>query len=624
MQRYSETEEGAAYRFNWIFPTDKSLSDKAMGAVGPIGFSGAHSEDSGVREGSFAFLDEAKIASKIHSEYKENPLFLIPMPQREVWLRRWLSTEQGVPEDQVEIPQHILLSGLSKRNQLIMENLLAAYDGDLAKVLRHVQVERFFYSKQYRVGVGTVEPQMSIDAYEKQLTIDRNIANLPPVLHNISFYEAEGPLVEANRGILEFSDMLKRPIEAFKYLLSTVEKGSLNLPSATTYLDIVFFASTNEKHLDAFKTIPDFASFRSRFELVTAPYLLQPSLEAKIYESDIKALAKSKPIAPHVLEMLCLWAVMTRLKQPNPDYYDSKYRALVSRIDPRNKIKLYERISLLPQFKPQEEALLEELRQQIQEEYQNVVAYEGRFGASPREIRSILYRAVQNPKYSTLTPMGIFDELERLVKDRTVYEFLQLEPRGKYHQPQEFILICKRDFADIFEREVTASMTLVDEDQYNSLLTRYIENVVAQVKREKLYNKITGTYEAPNENLMRDVEKILKVSGPVEKHRESLLGRVAAFKIDNPTEAIVVGKIFHEYLDTIKAHYYDERKKMVEDNFRTMLSLHTDEIRNFKEDQIALAESTYQGLEKRFGYPREAAIESLKFLVSFRSQQASS
>ncbi|MFY7930897.1 MAG: serine protein kinase PrkA, partial [Oligoflexus sp.] len=171
------------------------------------------------------------------------------------------------------------------------------------------------------------------------------------------------------------------------------------------------------------------------------------------------------------------------------------YRALVSRIDPRNKIKLYERISLLPQFKPQEEALLEELRQQIQEEYQNVVAYEGRFGASPREIRSILYRAVQNPKYSTLTPMGIFDELERLVKDRTVYEFLQLEPRGKYHQPQEFILICKRDFADIFEREVTASMTLVDEDQYNSLLTRYIENVVAQVKREKLYNKITGTYE---------------------------------------------------------------------------------------------------------------------------------
>jgi predicted Ser/Thr protein kinase len=454
--------------------------------------------------------------------------------------------------------------------------------------------------------------------------MDRSIANLPPVLHNISFHEAEGPLIEANRGILEFADMLKRPIEAFKYLLSTVEKGSLNLPSSTTHLDVVMFASTNEKHLDAFKTIPDFASFRSRFELVTAPYLLRPSLEAKIYEQDMKALSRTKPITPHSLELLCLWAVMTRLKQPNPDYYDSKYRALVSRIDPRSKIRLYEGQSLLPLFKPQEEALLRELRFTIQEEYQNVVAYEGRFGASPREIRSILYRAIQNTRYSTLTPMAIFDELDRLVKDRTVYEFLQLEPRGKYHQPQEFITICKRDFADIFEKEVAASMTLVEEDQYETLLNRYIENVVAQLKREKLYSKGTGSYEAPNENLMRDIEKILKISGPIEKHRESLLGRIAAFKIDHPTESIVVGKIFHEYLDTIRGHYYEERKVMVDVNYRVMLSLGTDEAKKFKEEEIALAESTFTNLAARYGYQREAATESLKFLLSFRSQTHSS
>ncbi len=616
MQRYSESEDGAVYRFNWIFPTDKSLSAKAMGAVGPIGFTGMREDDHSIREDSFAFLDESKIASKIHSEYKENPLFLIPMPQRAVWLRKWLAEELNIPESEVEIPQHIQLAGLSKRNQLIWENLLAAYDGDLAKVLRHVQVERFFFSKQYRVGIGTVEPQMSIDAYEKQLTIDRNIANLPPVLHNISFHEAEGPLVEANRGILEFSDMLKRPIEAFKYLLTTIEKGSLNLPSSTTHVDIVFFASTNEKHLDAFKTIPDFASFRSRFELVTAPYLLKASLEKKIYEQDIKALAKSKSIAPHALDLLCLWAVMTRLKQPNPDYYDSKYRALIARLDPRHKIKLYEGESLMPLFKPQEEASLRELRKQIQDEYQNVVAYEGRFGASPREVRSILYRAIQNPKRTTLTPMALFEELDRLVKDRTVYEFLQLEPRGKYHQPQEFIQVCKRDFAEIFEKEVTASMTLVDEGQYESLLGRYIENVVAQVKREKLYNKITGNYELPNENLMRDLERIIKVSGPIEKHREALLGRIAAFKIDNPTAAIVVSKIFHEYMDTIQQHYYDEQKKQVDENFKVMMVLGTDEARNFKAEELELADTTYKNLEKRYGYSKEAAFESLKFPVA--------
>ncbi|MBC7660687.1 MAG: hypothetical protein H7249_13410 [Chitinophagaceae bacterium] len=619
MQKYSETEEGAVYRFNWIFPTDKSLTAKAAGSHGPIGFSG-NQEYASLREDSFAFLEEAKIASKIPSEYKENPVYLIPLPYRETLLRRWLAVELNIPEADVEIPQNLMMSGLSKRNQLIFENLLAAYDGDMGMVLRHVQVERWYYSKQYRVGVSTVEPQMSIDAYEKQLTMDRNIANLPPVLHNISFHEAEGPLIEANRGILEFSDMLKRPIEAFKYLLSTVEKGTANLPSSTAPLDIVFFATTNEKHLDAFKTIPDFASFRSRFELLTAPYLLKPSLEAEIYKQDLKALGKSRPIAPHAVEMLCLWAVMTRLKQPNPDYYDTKYRALISRLDPRSKIRLYESESLLSTFKPQEEAAIYELRKEICEEYQNVVAYEGRFGASPREIRSILYRAIQNPKHESLTPMAVFEELDRLVKDRTVYEFLQLEPRGKYHQPQEFIQACRRDFAEIFEKEATTAMTLVDENQYEALFNRYIEHIVAQVKREKIFNKNTSSYEPPNENLMKEVEKILKIPGPADKHREALIGRIAATKIERPTEAINVTKIFHEYLDTMKAHYYDERKHQVDENFRVMLALENGEALNFTQEERDLAENTYRQLETRYGYTRAAAAESLRFLLTSRTQ----
>ena len=405
MKKYSETEEGAVYRFNWIFPTDKSLSSQSMGTGAPIGF--AADEEESNHHSTFAYLNESKIASKIHSEFKENPIFLIPMPQREEYLREWMAKEQGVAPEDVEIPAHILVPGLSKRNQLIMENLLSAYEGDLSKVLRHIQVERFFYSKQYRVGVGTVEPQMSIDAMEKQLTMDRNIANLPPILHNISFHEVSGPLIEANRGILEFSDMLKRPLEAFKYLLSTVEKSTLNLPSSTANLDILFFATTNEKHLDAFKTIPDFASFKSRFELITAPYLLKPTQETQIYQNDIKAISKMKGVCPHTLELLCLWAVMTRLKQPNPEYYDSKYRSTISRLDPRSKVRLYEKENMSEVFKSQEETLLFEMHHKIREEFQNVVSYEGRFGASPREVRSILFRAAQNKKHETHPLYGI-------------------------------------------------------------------------------------------------------------------------------------------------------------------------------------------------------------------------
>lgn len=621
MRQYSETDDGAIYRFNWIFPTDKTATPQAHGE-GPIGFAGGRrGVDARVDDVSFAFTDERKIASKIPSEFKENPIFLIPMPQREIWLREWVGKARNIKPEDVELPPHILHSGLSKRNQQIFQQLMTSYEGNLAMVLRHIQVERFYFSKQYRVGISTVEPQMSIDAMERQLTMDRNIANLPNILHNIAFHDTMGPLVEANRGILEFSDFLKRPVEAFKYLLSTVEKGTLNLPSSTAMLDIVFFATTNEKHLDAFKMLPDFQSFRSRMELITAPYLLRPAQEAKIYEADLRAIAKLKPITPHAVDMLCMWAVMTRLKQPDPEYFDTKHRALIARLDPPAKAKLYDNQPLGARFKQHDEQQLQELRREIMNESQNVLVYEGRFGASPREIRTILYRASQDSDHASLTPMAIFDQLEKIVKDRSVYEFLQIEPRGEYHQAGEFIKVIKDEFARIFEHEVINAMTLVEDIQYENLFHRYVEHVVAHVKREKLYNKITGSYEAPSEKIMQEVEKILEVSIPVDKHRENLIGRVAAYKIDHPNETLSLTAIFPDFLETISQHYYRERQKVVDSNFVAMMKLETPDDRSLSERERDLAKTTYAGLSTKFGYDMSSARECLRFLLGHRGQQ---
>lgn len=620
MGRYSETDAGAVYRFNWIFPTEKSANPRAVGESGPIGF-GGKSEESIDHTGSYALIDEAKIASKIFSEYKDNPVFLLPMPQREIWLREWISTATGIKPEDVELPPHILQSGLSKKNQMILENLLAAYDGDLSRVLRHVQVERFYYSRQYRVGVASVEPRMSIDAIEKQLTMDNNMNNLPSILHNMRFFEAFGPLIEANRGMLEFSDMLKRPVESFKYLLTTVEKGVLDLPSSTAQLDVVFFGSTNEKHLDAFKTSPDFASFRGRFELVTVPYLLRPTQEIQIYQNDLRILRKIRTIAPHSAELLCAWAVMTRLKQPDPENYEGPTRGLIARLDPRCKIRLYEGQSLQPFFKPGEENTLRDLKEKIEGESRGVVIYEGRFGASPREVRAILYRAAQNEDHATLTPMAIFDELEKLIRDRTVYEFLQYEARGKYHDAAGFINVIKEDFAHTFEHECLLAMTLVEEEQYDILLRRYVENVVAFVKKERLYNSGTSTYEEPSQSLMNEVERIIGITSNHERHREGMLGRIAGYKIGNPKAEIVVTHIFHDYLRKIQDHYHAERTKVVDDNFRAMMLLDTPEQQELKPAEEKLARTTYQQLQQRFGYDKESARESLKFLANFKKQK---
>lgn len=616
MQKYSEADDGAVYRFNWIFPVDKSASPRTVtGESGPIGFAARYDESQGKVE-SYALLEDSQISSKLQSEFKENPLFLIPMPFREKILRTFISESEGIKPESVELPPHILLPGLSKRNQLIFENLLAAYDGEVEKVFRHIQVERFFYSRQYRIGISTVEPQMSMDAQEKQLTMDRNVANLPAVLHNIRFTESLGEIVEANRGILEFSDLLKRPLEAFKYLLTTVERATLGLPSATQNLDVVFFATANEKHLDAFKTIPDFSSFRGRFELIAVPYLLQLSDECKIYKRDEVAILKSKKIAPHTVEALCLWAVLTRLKHPDSDSYQSEFRGIVNRLDPFAKAMLYDKRQLEDSFVAADQMLLRQLRQVILNESVGNVIYEGRFGASPREVRALLYRVAEESASETITPMSVFSDLERLLKDRSVYDFLQFEPRNKYHDVAFFIKNIRDWFADVFEEEMLGAMLLVEEGQYDQVLARYVEHAVAFIKKEKIFNRKTENNEVPSDYLMNDVEAILGVSGgDPTRFRESLLSRIASYKIDNPKAKMEFSVIFFDHLQKIKEHYYVEKSRLIQSNMKAILALGTDRERELNDKQIKAAKSTLHELQARYAYDELSARECIKFLM---------
>lgn len=620
LERYSESEGGAVYKFNWVFPTDKDKIPRGQGELQPIGFGQKKEGSSDIN--SYALIDEGRIASRIPSEFKENPLFIIPMPYRETYLRQWIAAKEGIREEDVELEPHILLTGLSKKNQEIFENLLNAYEGDVSKVFRHVQIERFFFSRQYRIGISTVQPQMSIDAGEKQLTLDKNLMNMPAVLQTMNFFQASGELVEANRGILEFSDLLKRPVESFKYLLNTIEKGTINLNSSTALLDVVFLATTNDKHLDAFKSIPDFSSFKGRFELIPVPYLLRPSLEEKIYETDIKAISKFKTISPHAIETLCTWAVMTRFKQPDLELFPKKYRPLITKLDPKMKTYLYEGKSLQPIYSLEEENILQEIKEKLWQESHSSSGYEGRFGASPREIRAILYRASQNPTHEELTPMAIFDELESMIKDRSIYEFLQFEPRAKFHDVDYFTDTLKKEFVETFEREAVQAMSLADEAQYDTLLKRYISHVVADIKKEKLWDESSNSYIHPSIKIMSDVEKILKISISADEFRASLLNRIAAFKIDNPSKSsIELSHVFKDLMVAIKQHFYEENKKIIEDTFKIMIRLEKDhEMSTISDKDKNTAELTYNNLQTKFGYSRRAAFKCLSFVLIQKNQ----
>ena len=77
LEYYSSTEKGAIYRFNWIFPIER-YEKKALG------FGGGDRPS----PGSFAFLEESEISTKIQTDMKDHPLFLLPKRQRRELLER--------------------------------------------------------------------------------------------------------------------------------------------------------------------------------------------------------------------------------------------------------------------------------------------------------------------------------------------------------------------------------------------------------------------------------------------------------------------------------------------------------------------------------------------------------
>src|SRR3989440_5880335 len=327
LEDYSRKEEGQLYRFNWIFPSEKLVQ-------GTIGFGG--NKNGGPRVEIFAHLEGEQVDARIHCELKDHPLFLLPRSERQRVVR-----ESTKPDDTFQLSAGILEGELCHKCRQIYAALLQSYNGDVLKVLRHVQVERFYLSRRYMIGAVTVEPQMSVDADYRQVTSDRSHGALPGALQNLSLYEPYGPLVAGNRGVIEFSDLLKRPLEHYKYLLGTVETGVARMSHFLLHLDCALIASTNEKHLSAFKEMGDFASFKGRIELVRVPYLRRIAEEERVYEFRLRE-SVGKHVAPHATWVAAAWAVLTRLKKPVSDRYKGDLRKLADHLTPLEKARLYD------------------------------------------------------------------------------------------------------------------------------------------------------------------------------------------------------------------------------------------------------------------------------------------
>ena len=605
LENYSSLDAGALYRFHWVFPNQESLR-------GAIGFRGERTRLPSSE--SYARLGSDALDARVVVEVRDHPLFLIPHPERIELLQR-AYREVGATEPP---PEWVLRGGLSHKSRQIYEGLLASYDGSLVEVLRHVQVERYFISRRYRIGAVTLGPELSVDAQERQVTADRSLAALPAALQSLSLYDVHGELVDAAGGVIEFSDLLKRPLDAFKYLQITAETGEVALPSQNLQVNSVMLASGNELHLAAFREHPEFQSFRGRLELIRAPYLLDYRDEQQIYDAQVAPLVR-RVVAPHVTRIAAMFAVLTRLLRPDPDAYEPPIRALVADLTAMEKLELYATGGAPERLDVDGQKQIRSVLEALARETDSSVDYEGASGASPREMRGVLLDAAQDPRYDYLSPFAVLDGLERLCSRVSEYAWLQRDAeQGGYHDHALFRRELRLHLLDLIDEEFRRASGLVDEARYGELFDRYLNQVGAWVESEKLRNPITGSYEDPDERLMDEVEKLLGAPEEATVWRQSLMSRVAAWAIEHPGRPVERERIFDEELRRLREAAFREQRDVLARLCRDLVVLVREEGVGLDDGRRRLAGEFVESLSSRYGYQPAAAADAAVVLLRER------
>jgi len=612
MEHYATLDEGALYRFNWIFPSQALVK-------GGIGFGGPEAGDAPALE-SFADLEEESVDAKLTDELRDHPLLLLPAEARHKLIEKALDGK-GASSFR---PSRQLVSGdLSPRNRAIFDALLTAAHGDLAKVFRHVQVERFYVSQRYRQSLSTVGPQLAVDAAARQLTLGRDLSALPAAVQAVPLHDYKGELVDANRGLIEYQDLLKRPLDTFKYLLGTAEDGQVSLDLGTLEIDTVFFASSNEGYLTAFKELPEFQSFKGRMEFVRSPYLLDYREEAKVYEDYLRDALRgsgARHQAPHLAWVTALWAVLTRMRKPASEVYEKALAQLVSRIGPLDKALLYAGEGLQG-FAPDERRELDSARQKLARESDTYPNYEGRTGASPREMKLLLMNASQSHRYHCVSPFALFEEMEALVKNVSVHAFLKQEPvEGGYHEHLKFVFQVRARLMDRIDDEVRTSMGLVEESRYQDQFSRYVNQVSHYIRGEKVPDPVTGREESASEARMREIESLLEVGVDTKRHafREQIIAKIGAWSVDNPGAKLDVEDIFANEIGRLRDAFFANKRRLVARIARDLLVLLDDGESALAADAKRDARQTLEQLKSRYGYCEHCARDAVSALIKDR------
>ena len=217
-------------------------------------------------------------------------------------------------KEQYDIPRRVL-TGIASPWAL---KRLEDFDGDISRFT----VVRLNPSKLRQIAIAKTEPgddnNQDVSALVGKVDI-RQLENFSQ--NDPDAYSFSGGLNRANQGILEFVEMFKAPIKMLHPLLTATQEGNYvgteNI-GAIPFTGVIL-AHSNEAEWQSFRNNRTNEAFLDRVCVIKVPYCLRVTEESKIYEKLIQSSALGNaPCAPHTLEMLAQFAVLSRLKaHPN-------------------------------------------------------------------------------------------------------------------------------------------------------------------------------------------------------------------------------------------------------------------------------------------------------------------
>jgi predicted Ser/Thr protein kinase len=245
--------------------------------------------------------------------------------------------------------------------------------------------------------------------------------------------------------------------------------------------------------------------------------------------------------------------------------------------------------------------------------------YEGRVGASPREMQTVLLAAAGSTRYSYVSPLVVLDEIVELCKQTSLYEFLRQDVQpGGYHDHKKLAEVARGRLFDQIDDEVRASVGLVEESEYARVFERYLNHVMHALKKEKVRDASMGRLVDPDENMMQEVEKTLEITGRPEEFRQSLIAKIGAWSLDHRGQKPVLSEIFVDLLRKLRDAYFGRHRKTIARGIADLVMLLSGNEGSLAAEARTRAEAALSTLTERYGYTRESARDLVGALASLR------